>query len=259
MQPAMSADVSRWKCVCSYDGTDYAGWQSQVTGRAIQDVIEKALSDAVGCKTRIHGSGRTDAGVHAKGQVFHFDAPWAHGGEALRKAMASGLPTDIQVLTTKKALLSFHARISARGKRYVYRAFEGQTPPMETRYRSSLPSFRLDLEMMRTAADSLVGEHDFTSFGASHGYPCEENPVKTLWLLKVSRSGKRLEVVAEGSGFLYKMVRSLCGALFDVGRGKLQIPQLRKILERRERTSLVVTAPAHGLCLEKVYFRRPRR
>jgi tRNA pseudouridine38-40 synthase len=255
----MSSDLSRWKCVCAYDGTDYAGWQSQVTGRAIQDVIEKALSDAVGRKTRIHGSGRTDAGVHAKGQVFHFDVPWIYGGEALRKAMMPGLPKDIQVSTAKKVASSFHARISAKGKRYVYHAFEGQAPPMETRYRSSLPTRSLDLKKMQVAADSLLGEHDFTSFGASHGYPCEENPVKTIWLLEVSRIGKRLKVAVEGSGFLYKMVRSLCGALFDVGRGRLSVSQLGEILDQRERTSLVVTAPSHGLCLEKVFFRRPRK
>jgi tRNA pseudouridine38-40 synthase len=130
---------------------------------------------------------------------------------------------------------------------------------MEIRYRVSLTDRRLDLEAMQLAADSLIGEHDFTSFGASLSSPCEDDPVKTLWLLDARRFGKRLEIVVEGSGFLYKMVRSLCGALFEVGRGKLQVPEIRQILERRERTSQVITAPPHGLCLEKVLYRKPRK
>ena len=246
----------RWKCVCAYDGTDYAGWQSQVTGRAIQDVIEQALGEILGHKTRIHGSGRTDAGVHAKGQVFHFDDTWKHGGEALRKAFATALPSDVQILEVKKARSSFHARISAQGKRYVYRAFEGRALPMEARCRTSLHGSRLDLDAMRMAARSLIGQHDFTSFGASRGYPCDDDPVKNLGCLNVTRSGRRLGVTVEGSGFLYKMVRSLCGALFDVGRGRLKVSQVQEILKSCERTALVVTAPPQGLCLEKVFYRR---
>ena len=254
----MSSLGTRWKCLCAYDGTDYAGWQSQVTGRAIQDVIETALKGVLGCKTRIHGSGRTDAGVHAKGQVFHCDASWNHGGEALRKALTTHLPSDVQILEIKKASSSFHARISAKGKRYVYLAAEGKALPMEARYRSSLSPSRRDLEAMQEAAGSLIGEHDFTSFGASCGPPSDENPVKDLWTLDVRRLGKRLGFTVEGSGFLYKMVRSLCGALLDVGRGRLMVHQIKKILESRERTSLVVTAPPHGLCLEKVFYRKRR-
>ena len=252
----MSSTPTRWKCVCGYDGTAYTGWQSQITGRAIQNVIEEALGKILGRKTRIHGSGRTDAGVHAKGQVFHFDDMWKHGGEALRKALAAGLPSDVKIMDAKEAPISFHARISARGRRYVYRAFEGRAFPMEARYRASLPSYRLNLEAMQAAARSLVGEHDFTSFGASRGYPCDDDPVRNLWRLDVRRSGRRLGIVVEGSGFLYKMVRSLCGALFDVGRGRLEVPQVEEILKGCERTALVVTLPPQGLCLEKVFYRR---
>jgi len=227
-----------------------------MSGRAVQDVIEQALGGILGRKTRIHGSGRTDAGVHARGQVFHFDDMWKHGGEALHKAFSAGLPDDVQILEAKEAPSSFHARVSARGKRYVYRAFEGKALPMEVRYRASLPSFRLNLGAMQEAARSLVGEHDFTSFGASRGYPCDDDPVRNLWRLDVRRSGRRLDVVVEGNGFLYKMVRSLCGALFDVGRGRLNVPQVKEILKSCERTALIVTSPAQGLCLDKVFYRR---
>ncbi|MFP6899711.1 MAG: tRNA pseudouridine(38-40) synthase TruA [Opitutales bacterium] len=251
----MGGEKTRWRCLCAYDGTDYAGWQSQITGRAIQDVIEEALAEIVGSKTRIHGSGRTDAGVHAKGQVFHFDAYWMHGGEALRKSIASRLSDDIQILDAKPAPSSFHARGSAKGKRYVYRAFEGVAPPMEGRYRASLPSLPYDVEAMQLAAKALLGEHDFRSFGASLGCSSSENPVKNLWRLDVRRRGKRWKISVEGSGFLYKMVRGLSGALFDVGRGRLQATQIKEILKERKRTGQVVTAPANGLCLEKVFYR----
>ncbi|MFP6854936.1 MAG: tRNA pseudouridine(38-40) synthase TruA [Opitutales bacterium] len=252
----MSPLMVRWKCLCSYDGTDYSGWQSQVTGRAVQDVVEKALAKVLGFQTRIHGSGRADAGVHAKGQVFHCDGPWKYGGDALRKALATHLPSDVQVLEVKKASSSFHARASATGKRYVYRACEGRALPMEMRYRSSLSTCKLDLEAMKKASKVLIGTHDFTSFGASLGRPTGENPVKNLWRLDVRRVGQQLGLTVEGSGFLYKMVRSLCGALFDVGRGRFTAKQIKEILESRERTSLVITAPPQGLCLEKVFYRK---
>lgn len=252
----MNPQVRRWRCVCAYDGTDYAGWQSQVTGNAIQDLIECALEETLGEPTRIHGSGRTDAGVHAMGQVFHFDGSWKHGGESLRKALCTRLPQDVRILHARESVSSFHARISAKGKRYLYRAIEGSTSPMEFRYWSSLPVCRLDLDAMRRAAAVLVGERDYSSFSVSPGYPCDENPVKNLWQLDVRRTGKRLKIKVEGSGFLYKMVRSLCGALFDVGRGRLEVCQVKEILEAKKRTSLVVTAAPQGLCLEKVFYRK---
>ena len=252
----MNPQVRRWKCVCAYDGTDYSGWQSQVSGNAIQDLIEGALEETLGNPSRIHGSGRTDAGVHAKGQVFHFDASWKHGGESLRKALCTRLPQDIRVLDARACPSSFHARISAKGKRYMYRAIEGSASPMEFRYWASLPVRRLDLDAMRMAATVLVGERDFSSFSASSGDSCDENPVKNLWQLDVRRTGKRLKIQVEGSGFLYKMVRSLCGALFDVGRGRLEVHQVKEILDAKKRTSLVVTAAPQGLCLEKVFYRK---
>jgi len=249
----------RWRCLCAYDGTNYTGWQSQATGDAVQDVIEEALVATFDRHIRIVGAGRTDAGVHADGQVFHFDASWRHAPDNLRKALVTRLPEDVQVLNVCRSLANFHALRSAKGKRYLYRAVEGRARPREIRFVHSMGDRRMDLEAMRHGAAFLTGHHDFSAFAASRGRDDNEDPVKELWRLDVTRRGSRLEIAAEGSGFLYKMVRGIVGALFDVGIGKLQPEDLREILESRKRTYLIVTAPARGLTLSKTYYRRPRR
>ena len=249
---------SRWRCLCSYDGTNYRGWQKQPEGQSVQGCIEQALQKTFTKKTKTIGAGRTDAGVHALGQVFHFDAAWRHGSDKLLNALRVRLPEDIQPLELVEVPSSFHALCSAKGKYYVYRAVEGHALPMEMRYVHSLKNQSLDIVSMRAGADHLVGRHDFSSFAASRGRGEEENPVKELWRLDLVRSGRYIKIKALGGGFLYKMVRSIAGALFDVGTGKLKPDDIRDLLESRKRTRIVKTAPARGLCLEKVYYRRPK-
>jgi tRNA pseudouridine38-40 synthase len=249
---------SRWRCLCSYDGTNYRGWQKQPNGQSVQGCIEQALQKTFTKKTKTIGAGRTDAGVHALGQVFHFDAAWRHGSDKLLNALRVRLPEDIQPLELVEVPSSFHALCSAKGKCYVYRAVEGHALPLEMRYVHSLKNRTLDVASMRKGADHLVGRHDFSSFAASRGSGEKESPIKELWRLEVARSGRRIKIKALGGGFLYKMVRSIVGALFDVGIGKLEPDDIRDLLERRERTQMVKTAPARGLSLEKVYYRRPK-
>ena len=244
----------RWKSIVAYDGTAFNGWQSQVGGNTIQDIVEKRLETIFGCSVRVHGSGRTDSGVHAKGQVFHFDAEWNHPTEFLLRALQSGIPSSIQVTRVSRAGRNFHARYSAKGKRYSYRFFEGLAPPFETRYCWSLGNKRLDVAVMNEAASVLLGEHDFSSFTADRGDGSKENPVKELRRLEVKRKGRRMRMTTEAGGYLYKMVRALAGALVDVGIGKLKPEDLRAVLEERKRTPLIPTAPAHGLCLERVFY-----
>lgn len=253
-----NATPSRWRCLCSYDGTNYRGWQKQPRGQSVQGCIEQALQKTFTKKIKTIGAGRTDAGVHALGQVFHFDAAWRHGADNLLKALRVRLPEDILPLELVEVPSSFHALCSARGKYYVYRAVEGHALPMEMRYVHSLKNRTLDVASMRKGADHLVGRHDFSSFAASRGSGEEESPIKELWRLEVVRSGRRIKIKALGGGFLYKMVRSIAGALFDVGIGKLEPDDIRDLLESRERTRIVKTAPARGLCLGKVYYRRPK-
>lgn len=246
--------MSRWKCICAYDGTDFRGWQSQTTRDAVQDVVEGALHAILKQPVRIHGSGRTDAGVHALGQVFHFDGEWSHGPGKLQAAVGSRLPPSIRIRGTEKTGPGFHARYSATGKRYHYRIFLGQADPFETRYCLSLP-FSLDREAMSRAGECLLGRHDFSAFAADNGAdPDQENPVKDFRRFDLASDGPRLRLTFEASGFMYKMARSLAGALVRVGRGKLSPEDFAGILTSGVRTKEVVTASPRGLFLEKVFY-----
>lgn len=244
--------LPRWKCVCAYDGTAFSGWQSQTGGTAIQDVIEARLKVVLGGERRIHASGRTDAGVHAHGQVFHFDAVWRHGGDKLLAALAAGLPSAIQIKSVAKAPKTFHARFSAKGKRYSYHLFLGDPDPFERpfcwgRLRD------LDFDAMQHAAELLKGRHDFRAFSAFNGVE-REDTVRDLRKLDLVRRGRRVRIVAEADGFLYKMVRSLVGAVVAAGQGKLAQTQISELLESGKRGASIITAPAQGLFLEKVYY-----
>ena len=238
--------------MCAYDGTNFAGWQSQAGGRAIQDVIEARLGQILKTSVRIHGSGRTDAGVHALEQVFHFDAPWRHEPEKLLAAFRVGLPTAIQIRSIRAAPASFHARFDATGKRYLYHVHLGDADPFTRPFCWTV--FKpLDRGAMAAAAKSLIGRHDFRAFTALNG-PERDDTIRTLRRLDVTGRGRRLRIVAEADGFLYKMVRSLVGVLVSVGEGKLSAADVAAILRGRERTHLVQTAPPQGLFLAKVYY-----
>lgn len=244
--------TTRWKCVCAYDGTSFAGWQSQVGGLALQDVIEARVAQIFKTPLRIHGSGRTDAGVHALGQVFHFDAAWRHDPEKLLAAFRVGLPPGIQIKSIRRAPATFHARFTAKGKRYVYHVHLGDADPFTRPY--CWPVFRpLDLAAMEAAAAELRGEHDFRSFTAVNG-PEREDTVRDLRRLDVRRRGRMITITAEAKGFMYKMVRSLAGVLVSAGEGKLSPHQVRDILRARRRTAIVQTAPPQGLFLVRVFY-----
>lgn len=242
----------RWKCVCAYDGTSFAGWQSQVGGTAVQDVIEARLAEILKTPMRIHGSGRTDAGVHAHGQVFHFDAAWPHGGKKLMAALSAGLPQSIQIKSVTRVSSEFHARFKAQGKRYAYFISIRDADPF-TRPYTWVVGRELDVEAMQQAAQVLQGRHDFRAFTALNG-PARENTVRTLRVLEVKQTRGQLRITAEGEGFLYKMVRSLVGVLVAVGEGRMSVDQVKTILESKRRTALVPTAPARGLSLMKVFY-----
>jgi tRNA pseudouridine38-40 synthase len=247
--------IQRWKCVCAYDGTSFAGWQSQSPekGIGVQDVIEKRLAQIFGAPVRIHGSGRTDSGVHALEQVFHFDAAWRHGSPKLLAAFRVGLPPAIQVKSAKPVAADFHARFNATGKRYVYHLQLGEADPFNHPYCWAV--FRpLDIRAMQEAAKILRGRQDFSAFTAFNGQD-RADAVRDLRRLDVIRRGRRVRIVAEADGFLYKMVRSLVGVLVSVGEGKLSPERVREVLRSRKRTEQVLTAPPQGLFLAKVFYR----
>lgn len=244
--------LARWKCVCAYDGGPFPGWQSQHGGGAIQDVIEARLGKIFGQPVRIHGSGRTDSGVHALGQVFHFDAAWAHGPEKLLAALKVGLPPTIQIKSARRVAADFHARFQATGKRYEYRITLGDADPFTRPF--TWPVFKpLDFKAMMAAAAVLRGRHDFRAFTALNGTE-RETTVRDLRRLEISRRGRQVKITAEADGFLYKMMRSLAGALVTVGEGKLTPAEVREILVSQRRPAAVQTAPPQGLFLVKVFY-----
>ena len=248
--------MRRWKCLCAYDGGGFSGWQSQTRRDSVQDAIEARLADVLGVRTRIHASGRTDAGVHAIGQVFHFDAAWPHGPEKLAAALRHGLSRAIQIVSVRAAAPGFHARFSATGKVYEYRIRLGDADPFTRPY--CWPVFKpMDLMAMRASARVLEGVHDFKAFSASNGTePGErEGTTRNLRRLEIRASGRNLKVVAEADGFLYKMVRSLVGSLVAAGEGKLTPAEIGRILRSRVRTAQVQTAPPQGLFLRRVRYR----
>lgn len=243
---------TRWRAVCAYDGGPFSGWQSQVGANAIQDVIEARLAAIFKRPVRIQGSGRTDAGVHARGQVFHFDAAWPHGNARLLAALRSELPPAIQIRSIRRAAPDFHARFAVRAKRYVYHLHLGDADPFLRPF--CWPVFRpLNLEAMRAATALLRGRHDFRAFTALNG-PAREDTVRELTRLDVVRRGRRLRIIAEAPGFLYKMVRSLTGVLVAVGEGRLPLAAVSEMLVSGQRTPAVQTAPPQGLFLEHVWY-----
>lgn len=249
-------ETERWALVCAYDGGHFLGWQSQKEGGSVQDTLEERLQLIFKKPIRVHGSSRTDRGAHAKGQVCHFDVQWGHGAEVFLKALGGDKPGPLQILRVLPVSPSFHARYSATGKRYTYRMHVGIASPFEAPYSWSLcHKFRLDLDLMRKGAQFLLGTHDFSAFSAlSRERNGKENPVKTLSRLDVQQQGDTLFFTTEASGYLYKMVRSLIGALIGVGTGKISLDALKEILHSKKRSHLVPTAPALGLCLESVWY-----
>jgi tRNA pseudouridine38-40 synthase len=244
---------TRWKCVCAYDGSGFSGWQSQAGGRAIQDAIEARLTQVLGAPVRTHASGRTDAGVHARGQVFHFDAEWRHGPEKLLAALRHRLSPAIQIKSVRPASRNFHARFSATGKVYTYDLFLGDADPFTRPW--CWPVVRdLDLVAMGKAAAVLRGRHDFKAFSALNGAERSDS-VRDLRRIGIVRRGSRVRVTLEADGFLYKMVRSMVGVLVAVGSGRLSPAQVGRILEAGVRTPAVQTAPPQGLFLQRVFYR----
>ena len=251
MKPA-AKKITRWKCLCAYDGGSFSGWQSQASGDALQDVIEQRLEQVFGEKIRTHSSGRTDSGVHALAQVFHFDAPWTHGAEKLRVALQTRLPKSIRLKSIRPVRADFHSRFDAKGKVYRYHLFRGEADPFTTAYCWSV-NRELDWPAMKAAAKLLRGKHDFWAFSGENDRTYATT-VRDLRRLEIGRKGRKVTFTYEADGFLYKMVRSLTGALVNVGLGKLSLEEIPILLQTRKRIPAVLTAPPQGLFLVKVIY-----
>lgn len=238
-----------------YDGAAYHGWQLQPEIRTIQGVMEEAIGRIVQEPVSLTAAGRTDAGVHALGQVANFRTKSAIPPDALKRGLNSLLPDDIVVRASEEVPLAFNARKEARGKRYRYIIMNRPDPSARHRLYSWHVREPLDADSMRRGAGHLSGRHDFSSFRASG---CgNHSPVKDLWRLNVESAidGVFLHIVAEADGFLRYMVRNIVGTLVDVGRGRRLDRDLKEILECRNRAAAGATAPPQGLFLEEVFFR----
>jgi tRNA pseudouridine38-40 synthase len=246
------------KLTIAYRGTDFSGWQCQTDKRTVQQCLETALEKLWGKKISLQGSGRTDTGVHALGQVASFNASRLHDGAVLLRALNANLPRDVRIVRCRLVSPAFHARFDARGKTYRYLVWNRpvQDPfTLDTHWHVPRP---LDLPAMRRAARLLVGEHDFASFTSNPGYE-RETTVRTMKRASIARSGAVLAFHFTADGFLYRMVRNLVGGLVKVGLDRITVADFEKILQARSRSEAPPTAAACGLCLMNVTYPKKNR
>lgn len=244
----------RIKAIISYDGSGFSGYQVQPNGRTVQEEIERVLTQMNrGVFTRITASGRTDTGVHAVGQVIHFDTQLSIPPAGWVKALNSQLPGDIRVMAVEEVREDFHARYDVEWKTYRYKwTLEDIPLPFERLMLSHIPGKKPDIDRMREAAEALIGEHDFRSFSAAN--TSIQDFVRTIYDVRIERYGQQLHLVITGNGFLYNMVRIIAGTLWEVGVGKHRPDEMAAIIAAKDRNQAGRTAPPQGLYLEKVGY-----
>ncbi len=238
--------------IIAYDGTGYVGWQTQPNGISVQETVEKALFEVTKERISLHGSGRTDSGVHAHAQVAHFDTGVRMSADKFAIALNMHLPSDIRVLYSEECDPVFHARFSAKKKQYCYRIRLGAHADVFSRTTALQLHDSLDLVRMQQAAKAVLGEHDFRAFMSSGTHM--ENTIRTVMQSEWSTDGAFLIYTVTGNGFLYNMVRILVGTMLEIGRGRLQPDTIQKALESHDRSDAGPTAPAHGLHLMRVIY-----
>jgi tRNA pseudouridine38-40 synthase len=238
----------------AYVGTRFAGWQVQPGRDTIQGILENRIGSILGGSIRIVGAGRTDSGVHARGQVANFKTGSRIPPEGLRRALNAHLPEEIRVLRVEEAEPAFNARSDARGKEYRYRLFRGEVlSPFQAPYAVHVRG-GLDAEPMRAAAGWLLGRHDFTSFAAAQCRVVGKERTISLSEVSVDPAEEFVVYRVRADGFLQHMVRTIAGTLVEVGRGRRDPDGLAAILEARDRRAAGPCAPARGLVLEKVFY-----
>ena len=245
--------TKNFKLTIEYDGTRYHGWQRQKTDRSIQDEIEKALAKMTSCKVALIGSGRTDAGVHAAGQVANFKCDTRLTPEAFFNGLNSLLPEDIIIKNCQWAATEFHARYDARSKIYQYKILNQSIPAAIGRHYVWFVRKTLDRQTMRVAMTHLVGRHDFKAFEGT-GSPRQDTTREVIAAELIEQADNILIFEIEADGFLRYMVRNIVGTIVDVGLGKITPADFKNILASRDRSQASATAPAQGLTLIKVTY-----
>lgn len=251
----------KFKLIIAYDGSAYQGWQVQKIGTGVQEKVEQALAKLFPGEPRLHGSSRTDTGVHALGMAAHFETPREQCTMTTRKlvlALNHWLPEDVRVLSAARAPEKFHARFDAKGKQYRYFVWNHTAMnPLLRKTAWHVPR-GLDLKSMRAAAALFVGKHDFKSFAANRNYEMEST-VRSLRRCEFKKKGPLLTFFIEGDGFLYKMCRGIVGTIIQVGLGKFPSTDIKAMLAQKDRRVAGMTAPAQGLVLWKVFYSTQRR
>ena len=238
--------------IVEYDGTDYAGWQIQKNDITVQQKIEEALLTLNKGRITVTGAGRTDSGVHAKGQCGHFDIDSDIPAEKFTFILNTRLPKDIRIKKTWEVSEDFHSRFSAKGKRYIYRIFNAPySSALMGRFTMHVPE-NLDIEKMRQAAQFIVGTHDFKAFCAQGS--SVKTTVRTVSKVEVTKENELIEITVEGTGFLYNMVRIIAGTLIEVGKNKKTPEMVKEIIEGKIRKEAGMTADAQGLTMDEVFY-----
>lgn len=247
--------MPRYRLILAYDGTKFHGFQSQPQLRTVQGTIEQALVKMTkGTGVTVFGAGRTDAGVHAQGQVVHFNFPGNIPPQNMLLALNSLMPLDVVIKDCAIVPETFHAQFSTVGKRYGYRVSRTRfTDPFKRFYTGHYP-YQLNLDRIRTALPDVVGTHDFTSFAASGGVI--KNKVRTIYTATMNDRPEEDELYFEfiGNGFLYNMVRILVGVLLEIGNGRRPVAEFPRLYAAKDRQEARITAPASGLYLQEVFY-----
>jgi tRNA pseudouridine38-40 synthase len=246
----------RFKLIIAYDGTNYQGWQVQKVGLGIQEVIEKAIAKIFQEQVRLHGSSRTDTGVHARAMVAHFDLPRRNLKMPVSKvplALNSQLPDDIRIMEAREVSAEFHARFSAKGKQYRYFVYNYHAHNPLLRLSAWHVPQELDFAAIRQAVSHFIGKRDYAAFANNRNYEMEST-VRTLHRCEIRKQGRLLTFIIEGDGFLYKMCRGIVGTIIQAGQGRFAPSDIVKMLDARDRRFAGMTAPAHGLVLWKVFY-----
>ncbi|MDP8263026.1 MAG: tRNA pseudouridine(38-40) synthase TruA [Candidatus Ancaeobacter aquaticus] len=242
------------KLTIEYDGTHHCGWQIQPKDRTVMQEIQRAIKKLTKETPKIEYSSRTDSGVHAYGQAISFKTKSRLPLKNIQMGLNSYLPDDTRVVKAEEAKIDFNARFDAKAKHYRYIISDTQIAPAIHRdYMYHFKLCRLNERKMLSAVKYMVGTHDFSSFSADSGED-QGSPIKKIIYLKIKRKGDIITIDIKGSGFLYKMVRSIVGALIEVGRGKITPNDIKKLLELKKRSMTVPTAPSQGLYLVKVFY-----
>ncbi|MEW9122268.1 MAG: tRNA pseudouridine(38-40) synthase TruA [Thermotaleaceae bacterium] len=240
------------KLQVEYDGTDFCGWQKQLNGRTVQGEIERALEKVLKKPVKLSGSGRTDAGVHALGQVANFNEDISVPTDKIPYALNSLLPADIAIWKAEEVEANFHARYSAKRKKYIYQIYNDKVrSPLMRNYAFFVPQ-PLDYDAMCAAGKYFLGTHDFKGFMAAGSNV--KDTIRTLYKLDVYLSNDLIKIEVEGNGFLYNMVRIIAGTLIEVGKGNILRTAIPQIIDSGMRDKAGPTAPAQGLYLAEVFY-----